>query len=121
MIIINFKNYKHGREVLDLAKKIQKVNKKVIVAVPTVNIEEVARKTKLDVYAQHFDSTENDKTTGFNDIQSIKSAKVKGTLLNHSEHPISFKEIKERVNLCKKYKIKSIVCSSNLREIKKII
>ena len=75
MIIINFKNYKTGRRVLDLAKKIPK--KKIIVAVPTVNLKEVNEKTKLKIYAQHVDYQNSEISTGFITPESIKEAGAK--------------------------------------------
>ena len=63
MIIVNFKNYKTGKAVLALAKKIPKGT---IVAVPTANISSVSAKTKLKVYAQHIDSKKKEKTINKN-------------------------------------------------------
>jgi len=118
MIVINFKNYKSGRKVLELAKKIH--GKNIIICVPTVNIKEIIEETKLKVYAQHVDYQSSDKTTGFTIPRSVKSAGSAGTLLNHSEHKIKLKEIKKTIKECKKTNLKVIVCVSNLRETKEI-
>ena len=118
MIVINFKNYKAGKNVLNLAKKIH--NKNVIVAVPAVNIKEVSEKTKLKVYAQHADYKTSERSTGFITPRSIKEAGARGTLLNHSEHKIKLREIKETIEECKKINLKIIACASNLREANQI-
>lgn len=120
MIIINFKNYVLGEKALNLAKKISKVNKKVIIAVSAVDIEEIAKLTKLKVYAEHVDYVEGKKTTGYVIPESIKAVKGKGMLINHSEHKLTLKEIKQTVNRCKKLKLETVVCSSNMKQIKEI-
>ena len=120
MIIINFKNYVYGKKALDLAKRIKKANKNVIVAVPTTDIEEIAKKTKLKVYAEHVDHFTGPKTTGYVIPEAVKSAGAKGMLINHSEHKISMKEIKLTVNRCKKLKMKSVVCVTKLSDVKRI-
>jgi len=120
MIIINFKSYKKGIEVLKLAKTIQKRLPKAVVAVPSLNIHEVSKKTKLKVYAQHVSSPRNNKATASLTVDSTKKSGAKGTLLNHSEHKIKLGEIKKTLKACKKLNLKVIVCASNLAEAKKI-
>ncbi|MBS3071835.1 hypothetical protein J4408_02495 [Candidatus Pacearchaeota archaeon] len=53
MIIVNFKNYKIGSDVIDLIKKIEIYYNKAIVAVPSLEIKEAVGSTRLEVYAQH--------------------------------------------------------------------
>ena len=90
MIVINFKNYKTGKDALKLAKLVEKYLPKAIVAVPATDIENVAEKTNLRVYAQHVDCLEDKKGTGFITPKSIKRDGAAGAILNHSEHPIPF-------------------------------
>ncbi len=115
MIVINFKNYKKGKEVLRLSKKIEKYLPKAIVAVPSVNLEEVSEKTKLKVFSQHVEKNSN-RETGFLTVEVAKKSGAKGSLLNHSEHKIGIKKIRE----ISKEKIKLIVCASNLKEAREI-
>lgn len=119
MIIVNFKNYKKGGEVLKLAKRIQKYSD-LIVAVPILNIKEVSEKTKLTVYAQHADYQEKKASTGFQTIESLKASGVKGTLLNHSEHKLKLEDLKKTIKQTKKLNLKIIVCVSNLKEVREI-
>ncbi len=118
MIIINFKNYKTGKEALNLSKQIEKYLPKAIVAVPTIDIELISKKTKLRVFAQHVDIQEGDKTTGFTTLSSIKSAGARGTLINHSEHPQSISNIYKVNIMSKKLNLKTIVCTPSLRNMK---
>ena len=123
-IIINFKNYRIGRNGLKLAKKIERYLPKAIICVPTTDIRMISEKTKLDVFAQHAGYLNSPKkSTGFISAKSIKNAGAKGTLLNHSEHKITLEEIKSGTKELQKNKLKTIICISslkNINEIKKI-
>ena len=118
MIVVNFKNYKKGKEVLKFAKKIN--NKCVIAAVPTTNIQEVSSKTNLITYAQHIDNKTSTRDTGFTIASSTKSSGAQGTILNHSEHKIPIKEIASTIKECKKQELNVIVCASSLAEASKL-
>jgi len=118
-IVINFKNYKKGKQVLKLAKKIKKVNKNILIAPPSEYLSELSNK-KFSLCAQHLDPISKRASTGFKIPELLKSLKIKYTLLNHTEHPISLSKIKASIKLCKKYKIKVIVCIPNLRSLSAI-
>jgi len=121
MIIINFKNYKAGIEALKLAKQIEKYLPRAIIAVPTIEIETIAEKVKLRVIAQHADPQDSNRATGYNTLKALKGAGAKGTLINHSEHPLKIQDIYKTLLLSKKLKMKGIVCTSNLRGMKSIL
>lgn len=118
--IINFKTYKQGKNVLEFAKKIEKVDKNIIVGVQASDIKEVSSKTKLKVYAQHVDNLQKGRNTGFIIPESVKADGAKGTFLNHSEHKLSLDVIKKTIQRCKKIQLKTAVFASNLNEAKKI-
>jgi len=121
IILINFKNYKKGKEVLNLAKKIKRILGRAIVAVPTSEIKEISRKTSLEVYAQHIDFHSGNKNTGYVLPELIKLDGAKGTLINHSEHKLSINEIKKCVLRCKNLGLRSIVFAGSKSEYRKIM
>lgn len=120
MIVINFKTYKTGKKALVLAKKLSKVSKKVILAVPATDIYSISSKIKNPIFAEHVDYFEPDRHTGAILSEDIKSNGAKGSLINHSERKLTLKEIKLTIERCKKLNLKTIVCASNLKEAKKI-
>lgn len=120
IIVINFKNYAAGKKSLELAKRIQKYLPKAIVCINFVDILEISRKTKLQVFAQHVNYNEDKRGTGFVFPSALKSVGARGSLLNHSEHKVSLSKIKERITECKKINLKLIVCASNIQEAKEI-
>ncbi len=120
MIVINFKTYKQGKEVLKLAKIIERVDKNIIVGVQAADIVKIAEKTKLNIYAQHVEHFGPGRHTGYILPESVKANGAKGTFLNHSEHKIAFPELKKTIERCKKLGLKTMVFASSLKEAKKI-
>jgi len=55
------------------------------------------------------------------DFYLLKKSKVKGSLINHSEHRISSKEIEKLVLKLKELKMISIVCVKDVAEVKKYL
>ena len=118
--IINFKTYKQGKEAVELAKKIERVSKDIIVGVQAANIKNVSEKTKLKVFAEHVDYYLPGRNTGYITPESVKASGAKGTFLNHSEHKINFKTIKKTIERCKNIRLKTAVFAKSLKEISKI-
>lgn len=121
MILINFKNYITGKGALNLAKTIQKYLPNAVVAVPALDIQQIARKTKLTVIAQHVSCFHKGRATGFIVPEFAKQDGAKGSLLNHSEHQLKFDQIKKTINESNKIGLKMVLCASNLNEVKKFI
>jgi len=120
MIIINTKNYKRGDELLKLCKLIESYDVHTIVAVPAPELYRIAAKTALNVYAQHCDSVQNEKSTGQISAFSIRAAGGSGTLINHSEKKLTLAQIKEIIAQCKQAHIVSVVCAQSIAEVEQI-
>lgn len=118
--IINFKTYKQGESVVKLAKKIEKLDKGIIVGLQASDIEEVAKKTKLKVYCQHVDYFGKGRNTGYIIPESVKVDGAKGTFLNHSEHRLKLDVLRKTIKRCKKIGLKTAVFAGSLNEAKKI-
>jgi len=126
LIIINFKTYQQsiGKQGLKLAKICDQVAKKyktrIIICPQEIDLALFTKNVQIPIYAQHLDPIEPGRNTGFTTPAEAKAQKIKGTLINHSEHPIQLKEIKKLIKLCRKYKLKSVVCVPNLGMLKKV-
>ena len=118
--IINFKTYKQGQKVLQLAKYIERIDKNIIVGVQATDIKEISSKTHLQVYSQHVDYFDIGRHTGFILPEAVKANGAHGTFLNHSEHRLSFDVIKKTVNRCKKVGLKIAIFAPNLNDAIKI-
>ncbi|MEK6899140.1 MAG: triose-phosphate isomerase [Nanoarchaeota archaeon] len=120
MIIINFKNYKFGDDVLKLARLIEQHVPNAAVALSATDIRLVTGKTSLNVYAQHCDLSD-ERSTGFVSASSLRASGASGVILNHSEHPIKLDILKKTIEQCRKAKLLTLVCASSFDEAKKIV
>ena len=120
IVVVNFKTYKQGEKAIRLAKQIEKINKNIILGVQASDVYEIAKKTKLKVYAQHVDYFKPGKHTGFILPEAVKKDRAKGSFLNHSEHKLSFRILKKTMKRCKQVGLKTLVFASTLKEAKKI-
>ena len=124
LIVINFKNYKSGKEVLKLAKLIQSYFGKtdnVILAVPATEIQRVSNGVELDVFAQHVDVLEKPQTTGLIGVKAVKSVGGLGTLINHSERRLAWKEVTALMKECEEQSVRALVCIKTYREAKWVL
>ncbi len=137
LILINFKLYPEavGQKAVSLAKKIAKAAKardkqrkkgkqrkqyQIAIAPPLLELEHVCKAVSIPVFAQHLDPNEYGAHTGSITAQEVKKLGAVGTLLNHSEHKLPWKELKKAVAACKKHKLITLICASSLHEAKRI-
>lgn len=124
MFIINCKNYEEiaGDKVIKLAKIIENVSKKYkikIVLAPPHHLLTKITDLSIPVLAQHVDNTRVGSTTGFIIPELLKTSKIAGSLINHSEHRIPSSDIKQLVSRLHQLKMMSIVCVRNIAEAQK--
>ena len=125
LVLLNFKTYKEAtvKKALGLAQKISKVKKnnyQVAIAPPLLALKEVREKCSIPVFAQHADPFIAGAHTGSITISDLKLLNVSGVILNHSERKLLFPVLKKTVEMCKKHKLKTVVCASSVSEVKKV-
>lgn len=124
MFIINCKNYQEisGEKIVKLAKITEKVSKKynvkIALAPPNHLLTKVTNRS-IPILAQHVDTAFIGSTTGFMIPELLKTSKIVGSLINHSEHRIPSTDIKQLVLRLRKLKMMSIVCVKNIAEAQK--
>jgi len=126
MFVINCKNYEEisGDKIKKFIKIAEQVSKKYKIKIaisPPQHLIGVVANSSITVLAQHIDDSKVGSTTGFIIPELLKKSKVKGSLINHSEHRISSKEIKKLVLKLKELKMISIVCVKDVAEVKKYL
>ena len=124
MFIINFKNYDNisGSKSLKLAKIATKISRKYkikIAVCPPQNVLSEVTKTSIPVFAQHVDTAKAGSTTGYIVPELVKKSGASGSLINHSEHRIASKEIKELVSRLKRLNMISVICVRNVGEARR--
>ena len=125
-LIINLKNYPEisGEGSINLAKEASFVHEahkvEIILAPPPPILQAVVGSTDLPIISQHVDDISAGASTGFIVPEIVKSSGAVGSLINHSEHKISFQNIKNLVQRLSSLDMVSIVCASDVEEVTKI-
>lgn len=120
IVVINLKTYQQGKEVIKLVRKIEKVDKKIILGVQATDIFEIKKVVKNPVFAEHVDFQEKGRNTGFILPEAVKVDGAKGVFLNHSEHKLKFRILKKTSKRCREVGLKTLIFADSLREAKKI-
>jgi len=126
MFIINCKNYEEisGDKIKKFIKIAEQVSKKYKIKIaisPPQHLIGLVTNSSIPILAQHIDDSKIGSTTGYIIPELLKKSKVKGSLINHSEHRISSKEIEKLVVKLKELKMISIVCVKDVAEVKKYL
>ena len=124
MFIINCKNYEEipGEKIIKFVKTAEKIAKKFkikIAVCPPQHLIGVVANSSIPIFAQHVDDSKIGSTTGFMIPELLKKSKIKGSLINHSEHRITSQEISKLIKKLKELKMISIVCVKDIAEAKK--
>lgn len=120
VIVVNLKTYQHGAKALALCKKIEKVDKNIIVGVSALDVYRISSKTRLSVFCQHGDLMDEGRNTGFILLKGIKANGGDGVFLNHSEHRLKWSVLKKTILKCRDLKLKTLVFVKNLAEAKRV-
>jgi triosephosphate isomerase len=126
MFIINCKNYEEisGDKIKKFIKIAEQVSKKYKIKIaisPPQHLIGLVANSSIPILAQHIDDSKIGSTTGYIIPELLKKSKVKGSLINHSEHRISSKEIEKLVLKLRELKMISIVCVKDVAEVKKYL
>ena len=124
MFVINCKNYEEisGDKIIKFVKTAEKISKKFKIKIaicPPQHLIGVVATSSIPIFAQHVDNSKVGSTTGFVIPELLKKSKVNGSLINHSEHRSTSKEIQKLVLKLKDLKMTSIVCVKDVAEAKK--
>ena len=123
---INFKAYEEGtgKRALELARTIETVShdtgNEIIACVQPSDIFRIKGQCPIKVFSQHIDPVSPGSHTGWLTPFAAKAAGASGTLINHSERPLSMEEIKKRIDACRAIGLESIVCAPTPADCAKI-
>ncbi|MCK4243987.1 triose-phosphate isomerase [Candidatus Bathyarchaeota archaeon] len=126
IIIVNFKTYEKGtgKAAVRLAEIAEEVSKEigasVAVAPQFTDIERVARKVSIPVFAQHVDPISFGSNTGHVLAQAVKEAGAIGTIINHSERQIKPADIEAAVKKAREVGLITVVCADTAETSKKL-
>ena len=101
LIVVNFKTYESasGQSAEDLAASMEKFtnrNFRMIAVVSAFDLHSIAsNSTNLEVWSQHLDPVGKGSYTGWLEPESAIFRGAVGTIINHAEHKVSIKHVKE--------------------------
>lgn len=122
MFIINYKNYDEisGSKAAKLASVAGKIAKKYRVKIAIAPPHHLLGITYSGpILAQHTDNVKVGSTTGFVIPELLKKSKISGSLINHSEHRLSPKDIADLVERFHNLGLVSVVCVQDAKEAAK--
>jgi triosephosphate isomerase (TIM) len=121
-VIVNFKSYTEalGENAVRLAEKCAGIDDDIVVVPSLLDIATVI-KTGAVVFSPHVDAVQSGAFTGHITAGQLAKLGVKGTLLNHSEKPVSIGHMKKAVELCAQHEIITVVCAATLEKIRDIL
>ncbi len=122
ILAINFKAYpaafderavQIAEAAAEAAEKFDGV--RVILAVPATIVYRVAS-VYHDIYLEHVDPVDYGGHTGFIPAKSLEHLPVKGTLLNHSEHKVTLRHLRQALEQVKGTGKEVIACADTPEE-----
>lgn len=127
MLFINFKTYKEATgvravelvKILSLCQAETKIP--IIPVVQAADIRSSMIATNYNIWAQHVDGLEPGQTTGWVTPEAVAEAGAVGTFLNHSEHKLSDKELKDVFGRASSIALDTLVFASDLKELERIV
>ncbi|MGQ0606345.1 MAG: triose-phosphate isomerase [Candidatus Nitrosotenuis sp.] len=122
MFIINYKNYdeisgNNAEKLARIAEKMARKYKVKIAIAPPHHL--LGIRYAGPVLAQHVDNMKTGSTTGFVIPELLKKSKITGSLINHSEHRISSKDIVKLVERFRQLGMISVICVQDISEVTK--
>jgi triosephosphate isomerase len=124
LLLINLKAFEQGTgpgavKLAGVARKFAKSSKYdlILAAQPT----DIAALSKIvTTYAQHVDSDEYGSHTGHVLPEAVKAAGAAGTLINHSEKPLTFEEVERCIARAKQAGLVTVCCAPDPKAVEKI-
>ena len=121
-LVVNYKAYptafraeavEVARKAAELAERLSKT--RIILAIPAPMTYKIATVYE-DIYLQHLDPVGYGAHTGYIPAEAISDLPVRGTLINHSEHKIPFRDIAKIVDAVKRAGKEVLACADTPSE-----
>lgn len=121
LFLLNLKVYpgQLGRAAERTARTLEEIGSSagvaVAVAPATPDLARVAAAVAIPVLAQHVDTVAPGPFTGFVPPEAVHAAGGWGSLVNHSEHPISARQVETSVRQLGTIGLTAVVCARDVR------
>ncbi|MCC6043770.1 MAG: triose-phosphate isomerase [Desulfurococcaceae archaeon] len=122
LLVVNFKAYDtaFGAKALELALEASKLSSRlskvrVILAVPALVASRILA-VYDDVYLQHVDPVGFGAYTGFTPLDALRVEGVRGTIINHSEHKVTYRDLALITSRAKLLGLEVLACADTPEE-----
>ncbi len=120
LLLVNLKAYPTalGAGSERIARTLEELGRSagvpVAIAPAAPDISRITLATHLPVLAQHVDAVAPGAQTGFVPPEAVAAAGARGSLVNHSEHPLSPAETRETTTRLNRLGLVAVVCARDL-------
>ena len=125
IIIVNLKTYEqgYGADGFELCKIMEEIsiehNVNLAAAVSAIDLVDYADNLKIPIFAQHIDGVNYGSNTGSILPEAVRYSGAVGTLVNHAECQMSWKEIGKTINRCKELDLTTVLCTGDIESSEK--
>ena len=125
IIIVNLKTYEqgYGADGFELCKIMEEIsiehNVNLAAAVSAIDLVDYADNLKIPIFAQHVDGVTYGSNTGSILPEAVRYSGAVGTLVNHAECQINWKEIEKTINRCKELDLTTVLCTADIESSEK--
>ena len=118
--MLNLKAYPQhlGAGAVRTAQLLERLGREIGVATaiapPVPDLAHVAHAVSIPVLSQHVDAGEAGARTGYFPVEAIAAAGARGSLVNHSEHPLAIPDIEEAVLRLSGRGLVAVVCAADV-------
>ena len=125
IIIVNLKTYEqgYGADGFELCKIMEEIsiehNVNLAAAVSAIDLVDYADNLKIPIFAQHIDGVSYGSNTGSILPEAVRYSGAVGTLVNHAECQMSWKEIEKTINRCKELDLTTVLCTADIESSEK--
>ena len=125
IIIVNLKTYEqgYGADGFELCKIMEEIsiehNVNLAAAVSAIDLVDYADNLKIPIFAQHIDGVNYGSNTGSILPEAVRYSGAVGTLVNHAECQMSWKEIEKTLNRCKELDLTTVLCTADIESSEK--
>ncbi len=92
----------------------------VAIAPATPDLARVASAVAIPVLAQHVDPIDSGAHTGFVPAEALQASGAWGSLVNHSEHPLSAVDVRDAVQRLAALGLAAVVCARNVAAARRL-
>ncbi len=126
--IINYKTYPQasGENAVKLTEKLLAADipdgLSLVICPQAADIYRVREKfPHAEIWGQHVDLIEAGRATGWTSIETLIMAGISGSIINHSEHELSYEEAVGTVQLAKEHQVKTCLAVGDIQMAEKLM